>query len=106
VTQPWPPTCSQHNLPDSAASDPKLTILRGSVLALSDAELAELVRDCGAVASCLGHNLTLRGIFGPPRRLVTDAVKRLCGALQALARTKPAKLVLMNTAGHRTSWPG
>ncbi|HEY6879956.1 MAG TPA: NAD(P)-binding oxidoreductase [Polyangiales bacterium] len=92
---------SQHNLPESVASDDKLTIVRASILELSDAQLAELVRDCTAIASCLGHNLTLRGIFGPPKRLVTDAMKRLCAAAQAHCTASTVRVVLMNTTGNR-----
>ncbi len=50
-----------------------LSILQGSILDIDDATLAGHVRGCDAVASCLGHNLTLKGIFGKPRFLVTDA---------------------------------
>jgi len=39
--------------------------------------MAQHVAGCDAVASCLGHNLTFKRLFGKPRRLVTDAVRRL-----------------------------
>lgn len=56
---------------------------------------------CGAVASCLGHTMTPRGIYGQPRRLVTDAVRRLCAAVKATRPARPVRFVLMNTAGNR-----
>jgi hypothetical protein len=68
---------------------------------MSQRDLADLVSGCDAAASCLGHNLTFRGIFGPPRRLVTDASRRICEALRAGERSRPAKFVLMNTTGNR-----
>jgi hypothetical protein len=59
------------------------------------------VSECEAVASCLGHNLSLKGIYGNPRRLVTDAVRRLCGAIRENKPETPVKFVLMNTTGSR-----
>lgn len=46
----------------------------------SSAKTEEYVKGCTAIASCLGHNLSVRGILGPPGTLVHDAVKKLCGA--------------------------
>ena len=45
------------------------------------AELNEYVEGCNAIVSCLGHNMSFQGIFGKPRKLVTDATKRLCSAI-------------------------
>ena len=56
--------------------------------------------DCQSVASCLGHSLTWKGIFGKPRKLVTDTVKLLCEAILKNAPEKPIQFVLMNTAGN------
>jgi len=58
------------------------------------------VDGCAAVASCLGHNISLRGIYGHPRRLVTDAARRLCQAIEANRPEELVKFVLMNTAGN------
>ena len=79
----------------------RLSVIRASLLDLSDAELAEHAGGCDAAASCLGHNLTLKGIYGHPRRLVTEATRRLCRAIKANRPEKPVKYVLMNTAGNR-----
>ena len=76
-------------------------MIQASVLDLSDAELAQLVKGCDAVASCLGHNMTFKGIYGHPRKLVTDATRRLCAAIRANRPEKPIKFVLMNTTGNR-----
>ena len=90
---------SSASLPDVLKA-PGVSVTYASVLDLSDAELAEHVQGCRAVASCLGHSLTLKGIYGRPRRLVTDAVRRLCGAIKSHASDRPTKFVLMNTAGN------
>ena len=92
---------SAEKLPEAIKNESRLTIIKASILELSEAEMAEHVAGCDAVASCLGHNLTLKGIYGKPRRLVTDATRRLCNAINANTPKKPIKYVLMNTSGNR-----
>ena len=91
---------SPGKLPEVIQDRDKLSVMRASVLDLSDAEMAEQVSGCVAVASCLGHNLSLKGIYGHPRRLVTDATRRLCDAIKANKSESPTKFVLMNTTGN------
>ena len=91
---------STKNLPENVKSHENLSVIQASVLDLSDIELAQYVSGCDALASCLGHNLSFKGLFGPPRRLVTDATRRLCGAVKANKPDQPVKFVLMNTAGN------
>jgi uncharacterized protein YbjT (DUF2867 family) len=86
---------------ETLAADPRLTLVQGSVLDLSDEVLATQVDGCEALASCLGHNPTFRGIYGEPRRLVTETTRRLCQVIEARGRTLPVRFVLMNTAGIR-----
>ena len=92
---------SPEKLPDSWKTNDNLQIITASLLDLSDAEMREIVKDCDAVASCLGHNLTFKGMYGKPRRLVTDATRRLCDAIQSNNGHKSTKYVLMNTTGNR-----
>ena len=92
---------STESLSNEITSHDNLSVLHASVLDLSDNELAQFVSGCGAVASCLGHNMSFKGLFGPPRRLVTDATRRVCSAIKANKPEKPVKFVLMNTAGNR-----
>jgi NAD(P)-dependent dehydrogenase (short-subunit alcohol dehydrogenase family) len=87
-------------LPAAIRNHDNLSVIHASVLDLSEAELEQHVKGCDAVASCLGHNLNLKGLFGPPRRLVTDAARRLCDAIQAISPEKPVKYVLMNTTAN------
>jgi nucleoside-diphosphate-sugar epimerase len=88
-------------LPENLRNRTNLEVRFGSILDLSDAELEGLVEGCEAVASCLGHNLTLNGVFGKPRRLVTDAVRRLCTAVKNSQANGRIKFVLMNSSGVR-----
>jgi hypothetical protein len=91
---------SSHKLPDSVKNHDKLSLIQASLLDLSDAKMGQQVKGCQAVASCLGHNMSLKGIYGHPRRLVTDATRRLCQAIKTNKPEEPVKFVLMNTAGN------
>ncbi len=92
---------SPEKLPAAVKNHDQLLVIQASILDLSEKEMAQHVDGCHAVASCLGHNLTWKGIFGPPRRLVTDATRRLCEAVKANPPGRPVKYVLMNTVGNR-----
>lgn len=91
---------SPDKLPGEIRSHSNLSVIQASVLDLTDAEMAQHVRGCEAVASCLGHNLNLKGIYGPPRLLVTETTRRLCNAIKANQPDKPVRFVLMNTTGN------
>lgn len=92
---------SSDKLPEGLSDHDQLSVICASVLDLSDADMVRHVTGCEAVASCLGHNLSWKGIFGHPRRLVTDATRRLCNAIKANKSEKSTKFVLMNTTGNR-----
>ncbi len=92
---------STEKLPAAIRDHDNLSVIQASILDLSDAELAQHVKGCQAVASCLGHNLNLKGLFGHPRKLVTDASRRLSDAIKANTSQKPIKFVLMNTTANR-----
>lgn len=92
---------SPKNLSEVIKNHDNLSIIHASILNLSDDEMVQHVKGCHTVASCLGHNMSLKGIYGHPRRLVTDATSRLCNAIKANKSEKPTKFVLMNTTGNR-----
>jgi putative NADH-flavin reductase len=92
---------SLNSLPVTVRNHENLSIIQASILDLSDAEMVKHVQGCSAVVSCLGHNLSLKGMFGGPRMLVTDATRRLCDAIRASETKEPVKFVLMNTTGNR-----
>lgn len=87
--------------PDEWKSHKQLTVIEGSITEIVVEQMSEMLSDCQAVASCLGHNLTWKGIYGKPRRLVADTVGLLCEAISKNAPERPVKFVLMNTAGNR-----
>jgi uncharacterized protein YbjT (DUF2867 family) len=88
---------SAARLPVGAAEHPLLTVVEAEVATLPGEELRRLLAGCDAVISCLGHTISLRGIFGPPRDLVARTVERLCDAAAALRPTAPVRLVLMSS---------
>jgi len=45
--------------------------------------------------------MTWKGIYGDPKKLVTDATRRLCKAVEMNAPKEAVKFVLMNTTGNR-----
>ncbi|MFT5127163.1 MAG: hypothetical protein ACI8W8_000764 [Rhodothermales bacterium] len=92
---------SPQRFPEAIRNNENLSLIHASVLNLSDSELAKHVEGCDAIASCLGHNMSFKGIFGGPHRLVTDATRRLCAAIRANKSDMPTKFVLMNTTGNR-----
>ena len=103
---------SPDKLPDILRNHDHLSVTQASILDLSDAGISRQVNGCDAVASCLGHTISWKGIYGQPRWLVTDATRRLCNAIRSNKSDVPTRFVLMNTAGnsnrdlHETVSPG
>lgn len=91
---------SPEKLPESWKNNDLLTIIQANILDISEDKMAEYVQDCDAVTSCLGHNMSWKGIYGKPRKIVTDAVNLLCEAIKKNEPNKPIKFVLMNTTGN------
>tara|TARA_B100001146_G_scaffold188977_1_gene173334 strand:- start:96 stop:647 length:552 start_codon:yes stop_codon:yes gene_type:complete len=65
---------------------------------MSEEELENHTKECDAIVSTLGHNLSFKGMFGNPRQLVTDSIKKLCKVSEN-TKNKPVKIILMNTVG-------
>lgn len=90
-------------LPPDLRGHANLTLVEGSVLEFDEARLEALVSDCDAIASCLGHNVSLRGLFGPPYRLVRRTVERICRAVAARSPARPVRFVLMSSVAVRNA---
>ncbi|WP_016957549.1 NAD(P)-dependent oxidoreductase [Catenovulum agarivorans] len=100
---------STEYLPNSQKQNSRLNITQASLLDLTDEELQTQVKGCHAVVCCLGHNLSFKGIYGQPRRLVTNAVKRLCQAIEHTRQENadvPTKFILMNSSGKQNQQAG
>lgn len=92
---------SPDKLPKSWKDNKSLVIISASILELKDKEISKYIAGCQAIASCLGHNITWNGLFGQPRKLVTDTVYRLSKAIKLSMPENPIKFLLMNTTGNR-----
>lgn len=83
-------------LPQELLNTSFVEIIRGNITEFNPAEISSLIADCEAVVSCLGHNITLKGMFGQPHFLVSDTLKAVSQAIIARANHK-IKLILMST---------
>ena len=88
------------NLPGFKQNQKNLSVIKASILDVSDADLMQYVEECDAVVSCLGHSMTFKGMYGHPRKLVRDATDNLCRAIKANKSKNTTKYILMNTAGN------
>lgn len=89
---------SSSRLPDACRDHPNLSLVeneRGH-LALSDEEFYQLIKGHDTVISCLGHNMTFKGVYGSPRRLCSDTVKRVFASVDSSASLR---LIVINTEG-------
>lgn len=97
---------SPAQFPDSLITNSQLSITIANLLDMTDEELQRQVQGCEAVISCLGHNLTIKGLFGHPRRLVSIATNRLCEAIKKTDPERCVKYILMNTTGNQNKQAG
>lgn len=77
-----------------------LTVIEAHIAQTSVEDLSSYLCGCDAVVSCLGHNLTFKGLFGQPRKLVADALRKVVDAIERDSRVSKIKIILMNTSGN------
>ena len=90
---------SEEKLAKEIISNPNLYVIPRPVLEMSDKELEKHLEGCGAIISTLGHNLTFRGVYGPPRQLVTDSIQKLTKVIQNRNNSESVRMILMSTVG-------
>lgn len=92
---------SADRLPAAAKGHTKLKVVVAPEghLALRVDEFAAHLRGADAVVSSLGHNLTFKGVYFPPRMLCVDSVRLICDAARQLAPSTPLRLVVVSTEG-------
>ena len=88
---------SAARLPGGVAGNPLLSVVEADPLSLTTEALRCHLEGCDTVVSCLGHNLTVKGIFGPPFDLVARAASSLAYAVEAMQPTSPVHFVLMSS---------
>jgi nucleoside-diphosphate-sugar epimerase len=85
-------------IPENFTNDKRIEITKGNVSDFDIAKITELVKDCDSVICCLGHNISLKGIFGPPYKLVSNTVRKITEALHSLKLNQ--KFILMSTTAY------
>ncbi|MFN7253419.1 MAG: NAD(P)-binding oxidoreductase [Anaerobacillus sp.] len=85
--------------------NPLVEIVVGNIDEFNVSEIDSLIDENNVIISCLGHNVTLKGVFGKPRYLVFNAIKRISLSVKKQANKK-VKLILMGTTGYTNSLMG
>lgn len=85
-------------IPGQISDDKSIEIIKGNINDFDIAKIKDLIKDCDAVICCLGHNLSFKGIFLPPRKLVYNTVVKIIEASQSLSLYP--KFILMSTTGY------
>jgi nucleoside-diphosphate-sugar epimerase len=85
-------------IPDQISNDNSIEIIKGNINDFEIEKIKDILIDCDSVICCLGHNISLKGIFGPPRKLVFNTVAKIIESLDSL-NLNP-KLILMSTTAY------
>jgi putative NADH-flavin reductase len=88
------------NISQDFLNNKLLECIVGNISEFESSKFLELINDCDAVISCLGHNISFKGIFGSPRMLVSSCIKNICEAIEGSKKNK-VKVILMNTTANR-----
>lgn len=80
------------------SSDVSIEIIKGNINDFQIEKIYDLVKDCDSVICCLGHNISLKGIFGPPHKLVSNTVAKIIEVLQS--QNQNQKFILMSTTAY------
>ena len=70
------------NIPNAWNGNEKVTMIKASLSEMTVDEIGIHTADCQAIAFCLGHNMTFKGVFGKPRKLVANAVQLVYRAVE------------------------
>ncbi|MDM7861151.1 SDR family oxidoreductase [Alteromonas sp. ASW11-36] len=83
----------------SLLNNPKFNIHIVNVSKLTDKEYQSLIKGMDYVLFTLGHNLSFKGVWGEPRKLVSGVVSRTINAINETLPHSAVKLVLMASTG-------
>ena len=85
-------------VPRHISDDKSIEVIKGNINDFEIAKIKDLVKDCESVICCLGHNISFKGMFGPPHQLVYNTVVKIIEVLQSM-EPKP-KFILMSTTAY------
>jgi len=91
-------------IPDNIAENKSIEIIRSSIDSFNTDKFRKLMQDCDSIVCCLGHNLSFKGVFGPPHKLVVNVVKKITAAIASDNAAK--KFVLMSTTAYTNKKQG
>ncbi len=83
---------------EQISNNNNVEIIKGNINDFDIEKIKEIVKDCDAVICCLGHNISFKGLFGPPRKLVYNTVVKVVEAIDSL--DLDSKFVLMSTTAY------
>lgn len=84
---------------------PLVETVKGNINELDHSQMNRLVQNCDVVISCLGHNISFKGLFGKPRYLVRDALRSVCETAKKGTNEK-VRLILMSTIAYTNKRAG
>lgn len=85
-------------IPNQISDDKSIEVIKGNINDFEIAKIKDIVKDCASVICCLGHNISFKGILGPPHKLVFNTVVKTIEALQS--RELNPKFILMSTTAY------
>ncbi len=85
-------------IPHQISNNKSIEVIKGNINDFEIAKVKDLVKDCDSIICCLGHNISFKGIFGAPRKLVFNTVVKIIEALQS--RELKPKFILMSTTAY------
>jgi nucleoside-diphosphate-sugar epimerase len=88
-------------IPIQISNDNSIEIIKGNINDFDTGKIKELVKDCDSVICCLGHNIGFKGIFGPPRKLVSNTAAKIIEVFHSL--NLKSKFILMSTTAYTNS---
>ncbi|MCH2055446.1 MAG: SDR family oxidoreductase [Thalassotalea sp.] len=90
-------------LTEDLENNSQFTLVIKDVSVMSQTEFVNLIREHSLVYCTLGHNISVKGIWGEPRKLVSNSINNICDAIQAINPSKPIKVILMASTGCRNT---
>jgi nucleoside-diphosphate-sugar epimerase len=91
-------------VPAQISENKNIEIVKGNINDFDIARIRELIEDCEFIVCCLGHNITLKGMFGCPHKLVFNAVEKITQAM--LSSCPDKKFILMSTTAYTNKTEG
>ena len=85
-------------IPTYVSENNTIDIVKGNINDFGITKIKDLLKDCDSIICCLGHNISFKGIFGQPHKLVYNTVVRIIEAIRTL--NLHPKFILMSTTAY------